>query len=103
MSLDTFKQEFTRRVNRKKDYRDTFGTKCGQEVLADIYRFCGMHQSPYVPNSSDQTAYKLGLMRVGQYIQKLLNQEPDEIEKIMRLQTLNNQEGIEPYGNTNIR
>lgn len=84
--FSNLKQEFDRRVQRKKMFRSVFGTKEGKAVLAEIYRFCEVDKEAYRPGSFDQTAYNEGKQRVARYVQRLLNQDDEDMLRILQAQ-----------------
>lgn len=58
------------------DYRFVFGTEPGQRVLADILRRAGVMLDPYQATDRD-TAYQLGMRRLGMEIVEMINSDPD--------------------------
>lgn len=60
------------RVNYFRVFEETEG---GKKVLADILRFCGIGDIPYVRGDTHQTAFNSGKMSAGFYINDMLDPE----------------------------
>jgi hypothetical protein len=63
MTLSTFRQ-------RKQEFEVTFGSSAGQQVLADLARFCRAHETCAVPGDRDRTMLLEGRREVFLYIQQ---------------------------------
>jgi len=55
---------------RKNDYELAFGSPAGQQVLADLARFCRAHETCAVPGDRDRTLLLEGRREVFLYIQQ---------------------------------
>lgn len=69
---------------RRERYRAVFGTPAGQEVLADLFAFCGMARMPAVPGDPIMTGVNIGLQRVGQRLGGILAMSDAEILALAR-------------------
>ncbi|MFN0183046.1 MAG: hypothetical protein ACKVQR_04420 [Aquabacterium sp.] len=58
------------------DYKHVFGTQPGERVLADILRRAQVINDPMRP-SDRETAYALGMRRLGMEIVEMINADPD--------------------------
>jgi hypothetical protein len=58
------------------DYRFVFRGEAGQRVLADILRRAGVMTDPFRPDERE-TAYQLGMRRLGMEIVEMINSDPD--------------------------
>lgn len=58
------------------DYKHVFGTEPGGRVLADILRRAQVINDPMRP-SDRETAYALGMRRLGMEIVEMINADPD--------------------------
>lgn len=72
-------------------YKTVFGSKEGKLVLADLYKFTMVTGSRYVPGDTHATAYNEGMARVGLRIRSFLNTQPEELEKLLKLNTMYDQ------------
>lgn len=76
MNLDLFKK-------KNKAYKEVFSTEAGKIVLADIYRVTKINHPSYVDNNRDRTTYNEGAKFVAYYIRDQLNQNLEDIIKIL--------------------
>lgn len=74
--LDTFRK-------RPQQYKDTFNTPQGKEVLRDLAKFCGQNNPTYVPGDSHASAYKEGMRRVFLRIQQFVNLSEKDLHTIL--------------------
>ena len=70
-------------TRKSKAYEETFSTDSGKLVLADLYRLCKTNNLSYVENSPDKTAFNEGAKYVALYIQGVLKQSPEDINKLL--------------------
>ena len=71
------------RRRRRADYRAAFSGPAGRRTLADLYRFCGMASSSFVPGRPDETAFNEGRRRVFLRIAALLELDEDSIRRMI--------------------
>lgn len=71
-----------RLLRRNGYYRAAFGTVEGQEVLADLFRFCGLGRPSHTPGDPYQTAYLEGMRRVGLRVAAILNMSDADAMRI---------------------
>ena len=64
------------RAGLVRDYQHVFGTEPGRRVLADILRRAQVMNDPMRP-SDRETAYALGMRRLGMEIVEMINADPD--------------------------
>lgn len=51
-------------------YQAVFNSEMGQKVLADLFKYCGMNSTGFVPDSDRCTSYNLGRRDMYYYITK---------------------------------
>lgn len=68
---------------KRKAYKSVFSTSQGEEVMKDLYVFCGQNAPTFVPGDPYASAYKEGMRRVFLRIQQFVNLKEDEMHKII--------------------
>ena len=65
------------------NYKATFSSETGQEVLKDLENFCGYNHPCFARGESDMTAFSLGgrnvYLRIKKFLDADLNQERQEV------------------------
>lgn len=71
-------------TQRNRKFKKVFlGSEEGRYVLSELYKFCGMNTQIY---SGDDTAFRAGKHRVGQFVQGILAQDEQDISEILKIQ-----------------
>lgn len=65
---------------RRADYRAVFETPQGRRVLADLRRFC-LYDATVEGHTADRTHVNIGQRNVFLHIQRVLNVDPDALER----------------------
>lgn len=67
----------------RRAYREAFGSPAGRIVLADLADFCGRDLEAFEPGDPHTTAYRLGLRRAYERIQRLCGMTEAEFQRIV--------------------
>jgi len=66
-------------------YKTTFGSKVGERVLDDLWRFCLEFRTTYSPGDTMQSAFNEGARAVALYIRKQVEATLDDQQPEMAL------------------
>ena len=72
-----------REASLRAAYCQVFNTIDGKAVLQDLFKYCGMDTTSFIPGSPDESAHNEGMHRVGLYVQTKMNISSTEAFKIV--------------------
>ena len=76
------KRNIRKRSQIRSDYRATFGSDCGQRVLADLFRTCILDNVGFM--QSETALHSQGRRWVYARIHKMLNMNDEELLRLTR-------------------
>ena len=72
-----------REASLRAAYAQVFNTIDGKVVLEDLFKYCGMDTTSFVPGCPDESHHNEGMRRGGLYVQTKMNISSTEAFKIV--------------------
>lgn len=69
---------------KEQDFQKVFGTEEGKRVLGYLYKQCGMNMAVFNYESPHITAHNSGKHIIGQYIQKMMSHDEEEMIRTIK-------------------
>ena len=69
--------------SRRQDYKATFESPTGQEVLKDLMKFAKFCDTSYVPGDPTTTAYNEGMRRIILRILSIMEKDPEKHQEMI--------------------